>query len=355
VRKAGARDRRRRPPDVGLATTRRPLRDFGLARRIVENGGERVTGVVDGAALIAEEAPGVVRIDHRWMGTPGLIASYLLGDGDDLALVEAGPASTADNLLAGIRAAGHDPAAVRTILLTHIHLDHAAGTGLLLRHMPRARVVVHPAGAGHLADPSRLLRSAARIYCDRMDALWGVMLPVPADRIDARSDALVRAAGRTLTAMDTPGHAGHHLAFHNAGAGLVFTGDVAGVRLPGCTHVRPPTPPPEFDPELWRASIARLRGTGAERLLLTHFGGFGDAPRHLDELQARLDEWTAWARAGAGRGWDRDELIARLRDSGDAAIRHAGGDDATVLRYEASVPYAMMADGILRWLERSRG
>ncbi|HET6763513.1 MAG TPA: MBL fold metallo-hydrolase, partial [Longimicrobiaceae bacterium] len=254
----------------------------------MEHAGEDGVPPADGPALIAEEAPGVVRIDHRWMGTPGLIASYLLGDGDDLALVEAGPASTAGNLLAAIQAAGHDPADVRTILLTHIHLDHAAGTGLLLRHMPRARVVVHPAGAGHLADPSRLLRSATRIYGDRMDALWGPMLPVPADRIDARSDVAVKAGGRTLMALDTPGHAGHHLAFHDAEAALVFTGDVAGVRLPGCTHVRPPTPPPEFDPELWRSSIARLRSTGAGRLLLTHFGGFGDAERHLDELQGRL-------------------------------------------------------------------
>ena len=308
----------------------------------------------DGEALIANEAPGVVRIDHRWMGTPGLIASYLLGDGDDLALVEAGPASTAGNLLAGIRAAGHDPAAVRTLALTHIHLDHAAGAGLLLRHMPHARVVVHPAGAGHLADPSRLLRSAQRIYGDRMDALWGSMLPVPQDRIDARVDVAVQAGGRTLTALDTPGHAGHHLAFHDAERGLLFTGDVAGVRLPGCTHVRPPTPPPEFDPALWRASIARMRGTGAGTLLPTHFGGVGDASRHLEELQDRLDEWTALGRTSQAAGWDRAELIRRLRENGDAAIRRAGGDDATVLRYEASVPYAMMADGILRWLERAR-
>ena len=307
----------------------------------------------DAGPTLFEEAPGVVRIDHRWMGVPGLIASYLVGDGDDLALVEAGPASTADAVLAGIRAAGHDPADVRTLLLTHIHLDHAAGTGVLLQHLPRARVVVHPAGAAHLADPSRLLASATRIYGDRMDALWGRMLPVSVDRIDAVKDADVRAGGRVLTAMDTPGHAGHHLAFHDREAGLLFTGDVAGVRLPGCAYVRPPTPPPEFDPELWRASVRGLREARADRLLLTHFGGFDDPERHLVELQERLDDWTTWARGEQGGEWDRDELVSRLRDRGDAGIRAAGGGDDTVRRYEAAVPYSMMADGILRWLSRS--
>jgi glyoxylase-like metal-dependent hydrolase (beta-lactamase superfamily II) len=301
---------------------------------------------------VHEEAAGVVRIDHRWMGTPGLIASYLLGEGDDLALVEAGPASTAGNLLAGIRASGHEPARVRTILLTHVHLDHAAGAGALLREMPRARVVVHPAGAAHLADPSRLLASAARIYGARMDELWGRMLPVPAHRIDAVADAEVAAGGRRLVAMDTPGHAGHHLAFHDPAAGLLFTGDVAGVRLPGCTYVRPPTPPPEFDPALWLRSLARLRQAGADRLLPTHFGGFGDAARHLDELAARIEEWTTWAREGRAAGWDRDAFLAALQERGDAGIRDAGGDEGAVRRYEAAVPYAMMAEGILRWLAR---
>lgn len=309
-----------------------------------------------GAGEPFEEAPGVVRIDHGWLGTPGLIASYLVGEGRDLALIEAGPAVTADTLLAGIRAAGADPASVRHLLLTHIHLDHAAGTGVLLESMPHARVVVHPRGAKHLADPSRLLASATRIYGRLMDRLWGAMLPVPADRMDPAPDGtVIRVGGRTLVALDTPGHAGHHLSFHDPGAGLVFTGDVAGVRLPGSGYVRPPTPPPEFEPELWRASIARLRGTNARMLLPTHFGGFTDAERHLGELQARLDEWTGWARSGAAPVDDRDAFTAALRERGDAGIRAAGGGDEAVERYEMAVPYGMMADGILRWLSRREG
>ncbi|MDB4950601.1 MAG: beta-lactamase domain protein [Gemmatimonadetes bacterium] len=309
-------------------------------------------GTVASEAAVHEEAPGVVRIDHGWLGTPGLIASYLL-TGDEPALVEAGPASTADAVLAGIRAAGHDPADVRHVLLTHIHLDHAAGTGALLRHMPRARVVVHPAGAAHLADPARLVASATRIYGGRMHELWGDVLPVPAHRIDIAADGEeVRAGGRRIAALHTPGHAGHHLAFHDATAGLAFTGDVAGVRLPGCAYVRPPTPPPEFDPSLWRTSIGRLRALNADRLLLTHFGAFDDPARHLDELQRRLDEWMSWARGEAPVG-DRAAFVAALRERGDAGIRAAGGGPAQLEGYEMAVPYGMMADGILRWLSRA--
>jgi hypothetical protein len=127
------------------------------------------------------------------------------------------------------------------------------------------------------------------------------------------------------------------------------------VRLPGSGYVRPPTPPPEFEPDLWRRSIETLRATDARVLLPTHFGGFADAGRHLDELQLRLDEWTAWARSGEAPVGDRDTFAAALRERGDAGIRAAGGGEAAVHRYEMAVPYGMMADGILRWLSRLEG
>lgn len=303
---------------------------------------------------IHQELPGVVRIDHAWMGTPGVIASYLVGEGDDLALVEAGPASTVATLLAGIRAAGRDPASVRHLLLTHVHLDHAAAAGLLLRdHLPRARVYVHAAGAPHLADPSRLLASAARIYGERMEALWGPMLPVPAERLAVLEDgASLRAAGQEVRALETPGHATHHLAFHLPASGALFTGDVAGIRLEGAAYVRPPTPPPEFHPPRWHASVAKLRDARPSRLLLTHFGGYDDPARHLDELDRRLADWTRWAAAEVARGAGPAELAAALREREDPAIRAAGGPSLAAL-YEAAVPYDMMAVGLHRWLTRT--
>ena len=297
-------------------------------------------------ARIHQEAPGVTRIDHGW-GGPGFIASYLVEDGGELALVEAGPASTLDALLAGIRAAGHDPADLAHVLLTHVHLDHAAAAGQLARIAPRAAVHVHPLGAWHLADPSRLLASAARLYGDRMDELWGTMLPVPAERIRTPADgAVVRVGGRALVALETPGHAAHHLAFHDPDAALVFTGDVGGIRLERAPHVRPPTPPPELDTPAWLASIGRLRALEPRMLLPTHFGGVDDPAWHLDDLEARLRGWTRWAAENAGG--DPAVLAADLRRRGDAELLQATGDADLVRRYAESIPYDMMGAGLLR-------
>jgi glyoxylase-like metal-dependent hydrolase (beta-lactamase superfamily II) len=302
-------------------------------------------------AAIHEEAAGITRIDHGW-GGPGFIASYLVADGGDLALVEAGPASTLETLLAGVRAAGHDPARLTHLLLTHVHLDHAAGAGQLARLAPQARIYVHGWGAPHLTDPSRLLASAARLYGDRMDEMWGAMLPVPRDRIHVPADGeAIRVGGRTLVAVDTPGHASHHLAFHDADARLVFTGDVAGIRLDGAPHVRPPTPPPELDTPRWLDSIARLRALRPELLLLTHFGAVADAGWHLDDLAARLLDWTR----RAGETTDPAELAAALQADGDAQLLAATGDAALVRRYAESIPYEMMAAGLLRQTHPRRG
>jgi glyoxylase-like metal-dependent hydrolase (beta-lactamase superfamily II) len=297
-------------------------------------------------ARIHTEAPGVTRIDHEW-GGPGFIASYLVEDGGELALVEAGPASTLDALLAGIRAAGYDPADLAHVLLTHIHLDHAAAAGQLARIAPNAAVHVHPLGAPHLADPSRLLASAARLYGERMQELWGTMLPVPAGRIRTPEDGgVVRVGGRSLVALvalETPGHAAHHFAFHDPDAGLVFTGDVGGIRLERAPHVRPPTPPPELDTPAWLASISRLRALEPRMLLPTHFGGIDDVAWHLDDLEARLRDWTRLAAAA-----DPAAFAADLQRRGDAELLAATGDAELVRRYAESIPYDMMAAGLLR-------
>lgn len=299
-----------------------------------------------GTVRLYREAEGVTRIDHGWRGA-GFIASYLVEDGDGLALVEAGPASTLDTLLAGIRAAGRDPAELTHILLTHIHLDHAAGAGHLARIAPRARVVVHPLGAHHLADPSRLLSSAARIYGDQMEALWGTMIPVDEERIDAAEDGLaVRVGGRTLRAVETPGHADHHHAWHDPDARLVFSGDVGGVRLDHALHVRPPTPPPDVDTGRWLESVNRLRALRPRVLLPTHFGGIHDPEWHLDDLETRLRAWTALAEGFDPR--DRAGLARALAESADPELLEASGDPALVGRYAETIPYDMMAAGLLR-------
>lgn len=305
---------------------------------------------------VHEAQPGTFVIDHLFGGAEGLVASFLLPGDDGLTLVETGPASTLPALLEGIRAAGFRPADLRRIVVTHVHLDHAGAAGGLLRHAPDARVHAHPAGVPHLVDPGKLLRSAGRIYGDRMDSLWGEVLPVPAERVSALEDGgELPIGGRTLRVLFTPGHAPHHVALHEPAGGAVFTGDVAGVRLPGAAHVRPPTPPPDVDLALWRGSVGRIRAVRPRRLYLTHFGGFDDPDTHLDELLARLFFWAGWARAAAERGAGPAEVAAGLRRLGDAEIRASGGDERRVRSYEAAVGYDMIAAGLLRHLERAYG
>ena len=291
-------------------------------------------------------------LDLAYQGTPGVIGAYLLAGGDDLALIEVGPGSTIPALLAGIRAAGVDPARIGKLIVTHIHLDHAGAAGELLQLMPKARVYVHAVGAPHLVDPSKLLASAQRIYGADMDRLWGAFLPVPADRLVVVQEGdVIRAGGRDLQALDTPGHASHHLAYYDRGhGGQVFTGDVAGVRLPGYNYVRPPTPPPDLDLDLWNASIDRLMALDPlpSVLYLTHFGPFADAPRHLYELRTRLHIWGEIVHTAMRGGQSRAEVIHTLELAGTPALR-LQADEAGIARYELAGSYEMSVDGFIRY------
>lgn len=306
--------------------------------------------------LASEVEPGVFLLDHHFRGSPGVIASYLVADGDALTLIETGPASTMETLLAGVRQAGFDPDQIGDIIVTHIHLDHAGGAGALLRRLPRARLHVHPLGAPHLIDTTKLMASATRIYGELMGPLWGDMLPVPKDRLDVLGDGeTVKTGGRTLRAYDTPGHANHHLALHEHDTGAVFTGDVAGVRLDGIRHVRPPTPPPEFSPEKWQASIATLRSLNPRRLYLTHFGAYDDVDWHLTELLARTWFWAGWVGGRLATGEEPAVVAEALRSMEDVILSRAAGDQSLLVRYEEAGNYRMSVDGIARWWRKRTG
>ena len=308
-----------------------------------------ISHVPSSGDLARETEPGVFLLDHHFRGSPGVIASYLVVDDDALTLIETGPASTLDTLLAGIRQAGFDPGQIERVIVTHIHLDHAGGAGALLRLLPRAKLFVHPVGAPHMIDPERLMASATRIYGDLMGPLWGEMLPVPAERVRMLADGdKVVAGARTLVAYDTPGHAFHHLALHDPDTGSVFTGDVAGVRLKGTRHVRPPTPPPEFAPEAWQRSIAKIRSLGPRRLYLTHFGPHDDPDWHLDEILGRTWFWAGWVGSRLARGDDPGIITDALREMEDATIAEQR-DNSLAQRYEEAGNYRMSVDGIARW------
>lgn len=294
-------------------------------------------------------------IDHHFQDVPGVIGSYLLDGGDELTLIEAGPSSTTDTLLAGIRSAGFDPERITQILLTHIHLDHAGACGSLVRRLPRAQVFVHPVGAPHLVDPERLLVSATRIYGDQMDRLWGEILPVPAERVvELHDGSEIRVGSRVLHALDTPGHAFHHLAYHDRDHREVFTGDVAAVRLAGLSYVRPPTPPPELDLDLWRQSVLRIRALRPERLLLTHFGAYEDVDWHLDDLLTRLYFWGGWVGARLEQGADPDRITEELQRVGDQELAERVGDQGWQAPYELATNYRMTVDGFARFFRKKK-
>ncbi len=304
---------------------------------------------------VTQLEPDLYIIDHHFQGVPGVIASYLLTGSEGLTLIETGATTTVETLLAGVREAGFDPNEITQLAVTHIHLDHAGSVGVLMRRFPKARLLVHPVGAPHLIDPTKLMASATRIYGDRMEELWGEVAPAPADRVDILEDgAKINAGNRELIARFTPGHAMHHIAYHHPDTGVIFTGDVGGVRLDNAAYVRPPTVPPELDLILWRESIQHLRELNPTRFYLTHFGGFGDISWHLDDLLSRLFFWSGWADARLAVERDTKVVTAELRGRGDAEIVAATGGNDLVMPYEVATSYQMTVDGMARYFRKRR-
>ena len=176
---------------------------------------------------------------------------------------------------------------VSHLLLSHIHLDHAGAAGVLVRKHPGLQVHVSEVGAPHLVDPTKLERSARRLYGDSFDELWGELAPVPEENVH-----VVGAATLGLETFPTPGHASHHVSYLSAD-GTLYAGDAAGVRIQPHEEVAPPTPPPDFDLETWQRTIDEIERRQPERLALIHFGVADDVGAHLEQLRRRLDEWAS--------------------------------------------------------------
>ncbi len=235
-------------------------------------------------------------IDVLHQGTARSICCHRIGD----VIVDPGPESSIEGLLTGL---GDERP--RAILLTHIHLDHAGATGALVRRWPDVEVWVHANGARHLVDPSRLIASATRIYGDRMDALWGDIVPVPEERLVVLEGGERRDGFRIEY---TPGHASHHVCYLHEDSGIACVGDVGGVRI-GEGPIMPPTPPPDIDLEQWAASVELVEGWEPSALAITHFGTFSDVRSHLDRFTESLARWGE-----LGQRLDRAGFEAAVRD-----------------------------------------
>jgi glyoxylase-like metal-dependent hydrolase (beta-lactamase superfamily II) len=296
-------------------------------------------------------------IDLDFMDTQQVVASYLLlgDDGVSAALVETGPTTCLDRLNAGLEEHGVSQEDVRQVFLTHVHLDHAGASGHLAGLLPNATFYVHEVGYPHLVDPSKLVMSATRIYGERMDELWGEARPVPEERVVILKEGEETAtAGMVLVAHDTPGHAYHHLAYLEPGSGALFTGDVAGIRLPGQSYIRPPTPPPEIDVDAWVRSINHVRQIGPASLWPTHFGSYEDVERHLGELEQRLQDWLLFVEGQMDDGAEREEISEGLKAKGDAEMLAEGAATSESEHYDLAGSYSMLTDGLMRYVTRRR-
>ena len=314
-------------------------------------------GQSEGPITIVEEIDdGLWCIDLQFQREPNVIAAWLMAGEDGLALIETGPSSTLEALRAGIAATGHRLADLTDVVVSHIHLDHSGAMTHVAAAAPRARIHVHPVGLPHLVDPARLWASAARIYGDRMVPLWGDAGPVPAERVHPVGDGdVLLMAGREFRVLHTPGHAGHHLALHDADRQLVFTGDAAGVRVPGTGYVCPPVPPPELDIPVWDETIALLAGLGARRLCLTHFGVVADPAAHLRQLVRNLDSFRDLAQSVLVAGGDQAALTAAIQGAmvaGLALGEDGAAGDATLRQLELATPSYMAALGLTRYLTK---
>ena len=295
-------------------------------------------------------------IDLDFTDTEQVIASFLLlGDDGASTIVETGPTTCLHRLNAGLKQHGVSHKDVRQVFLTHIHLDHAGASGHLSEMLPNATFYVHEVGYPHLVDPSKLVKSATRIYGESMDELWGEARPVPEDRIVILKEGdETEAAGGILVAHDTPGHAYHHLAYLEPDSGSLFTGDVAGIRLPGQSYVRPPTPPPEIDVEAWVQSINHIRRIDPASLWPTHFGSYEDVERHLGELEQRLQDWLLFVEGQMDDGAGREEISEGLKAKGDAEMLAEGADTTQSEHYDLAGSYPMLTDGLMRYATRRR-
>ncbi len=257
-------------------------------------------------------------IDVKHLGRPRVIACWEI----DGLVIDPGPESCLSTLLEAI--GDEQP---RALLLTHIHLDHGAATGALVRRWPDLQVYVHERGAPHLVDPSKLLASAERLYGDELNELWGEILPVPERNVHALS------GGETVHGMRvayTPGHASHHVSYFHEDSGTAFTGDATGQRIEGTDVIVPGAPPPDVDVEGWRRSIDTIEAWGPQRLALTHFGVFEDPEAHLAALRERLDYEAPLARDLDEEAFERrfrEELRARTSEEVALALEQANPPD----------------------------
>jgi glyoxylase-like metal-dependent hydrolase (beta-lactamase superfamily II) len=299
----------------------------------------------------------VIVIDTMTAGLTGVTAGFLLPTPRPV-LIECGPALTIEATIGALERLGIEPDELAYLVVTHVHLDHAGGAGDLLAAFPKAKVVVSPRGARHLSDPERLNASAAQVYGELFDTVYGPCTPIDAERIIApeHREMLDLGGGRRLEILDTPGHAKHHIGAFDPDLGALFTGDSVGVRLEGMQALRPATPPADFNFETMLASLAVYRERAPHTLYLAHFGDVGPPADILAEAEERVREWVATAEDARRSLPAHEEEIGHIAAMLDArfgeGVTAPDGNDEARRRIGLLNGTRSNAAGILRYLER---
>lgn len=286
-------------------------------------------------------------IDTLLGGWDKVTAGYLV-EGPEPVLVETGSQTSVPVLLEALAALGLGPNDLKGVVVTHIHLDHAGGVGDVARAFPNATVYVHEKGARHLADPTRLVDSAARVYGELLDRLYGRLDPTPPERLHVLEDGeeIMIGPGRVLTSVDSPGHAKHHLGLHDSESGILFVGDAVGVRLPDAGVLRPSTPPPDFDLDQALHSLQRFAARRPAGIALAHYGLVPNTDTVLDEAADTLQRWAAVAE----QAWREDRDIATALEAAFADDM-AGVDEHHRDKLETLNGVHSNAAGFRRWLD----
>jgi glyoxylase-like metal-dependent hydrolase (beta-lactamase superfamily II) len=287
-------------------------------------------------------------------GYDGITAAYLI-QSDRPTLVETGAALSAAQVAQSLAALGIGANDLATIVVTHIHLDHAGGVGDLAAAFPNAEVVVHERGARHLVSPERLVASARRVYGDIMDTVFGDLLPTPAERVRALGDidSIDLGGGRRLSSHWSPGHASHHVGLLDSETNDLYVGDAAGVYVPEADLVKPATPPPDFDLPVALASIEGFRQLRPDRLLFSHYGPVTAIDETLDASVEELELWVEMTRDVRRQGLDLDHALAAVRDRTRDRYAAIEVDPDLRAKHELLNSDAANLNGILRWLDRT--
>jgi glyoxylase-like metal-dependent hydrolase (beta-lactamase superfamily II) len=298
----------------------------------------------------------VYQIDTRMAGYHGITAGYLIRS-DRPCLVETGTAPSAPVVRDALAALGVGPGDLATVVVTHIHLDHAGGVGDIAAMFPAADVVVHEFGARHLADPSRLMASARMVYGDELDGLFGALAPTPADRIRSveRTGMIDLGAGRRLDSHYSPGHAKHHVGLIDSVSGDLYVGDAAGIYIPETGDQQPATPPPDFDLDVALESLRMFAAMQPSRLLFSHYGPVGAVAEALERSAEEIMVWVGETRQARRAGLDLDHAVAMVaeRTRERYAIFEPGADPELAAKYDRVAGAQSNVSGILRWLDKA--